>query len=55
MEIKFINCLTGLMRKHFNVIDLAEGNLWNRHPLEYGFNQSASRIRLGLGLDPPVV
>ena len=31
--------------KHFHVIDLAGGNLWNRHCLECGFNQSASRIR----------
>ena len=30
---------------HFNIIDLAGGNLWNRHWLEWGFNQSAFRIR----------
>ena len=56
VEIKFINCLAGLMRqwiaqsdgtvnRHLNVIDLADGNLWNRHRLECGFNQSAFRIR----------
>jgi hypothetical protein len=55
VEIKFINCLAGLMRhwiaqsdgrvnRHFKVIDLASGNLWNRHRLECGFNQSAFSI-----------
>jgi hypothetical protein len=33
------------VNRHFNVIDLAGGNLWNRHLLEWGFNQSAFRIR----------
>jgi hypothetical protein len=33
------------VNRHFNVIDLAGGNLWNRHQLECGFNQSAFRIR----------
>jgi hypothetical protein len=33
------------VNRHFNTIDLAGGNLWNRHWLECGFNQSAFRIR----------
>lgn len=54
VEMKFINCPYGLMRqwitqnrvnRHFNFIALAGGNLWNRHRLECGFNQSASRTR----------
>ena len=57
VEIKFINCLAELMRqldgavrwdrvnRHFKVIDLAGGNMWNRHQLECDFNQSAFRIR----------
>ena len=51
VEIKFIKCLAGLMRqwnrmnRYFNVIDLAGGNMWNRHCLECGFSQSAFRIR----------
>lgn len=33
------------VNRHFNVIGLAGGNLWNRHLLESAFNQSAFRIR----------
>ena len=33
------------VKRHFNIIDLAGGNLWNRHRLERAFNQSAFRIR----------
>ena len=33
------------VNKHFNVIALVSGNLWNRQRLECGFNQSASIIR----------
>jgi hypothetical protein len=33
------------VNRHFNGIDLAGGNLWNRNRLECGFNQSAFRIR----------
>uniref|UniRef100_A0A8C7PXT3 Beta-galactosidase n=1 Tax=Oncorhynchus mykiss TaxID=8022 RepID=A0A8C7PXT3_ONCMY len=33
------------VNRHFNIIDLAGGNLSNRHRLECGFNQSAFRIR----------
>ena len=33
------------VNRHFNVIALAGGNLWNKPWLECGFNQSTSRIR----------
>ena len=33
------------VNRHFNVIDLAGGNLWIRHRLECGFNPSAFWIR----------
>ena len=33
------------VKRHFNVIALAGGKLWNRHRLECSSNQSASRIR----------
>ena len=55
VEIKFLNCLAdetvdcavrwNRVNRHFNIIDLAGGNLWNRLRLVCGFNQSAFRIR----------
>jgi hypothetical protein len=33
------------VNRHFNIIYLASGNLWNRHWLEGCFNQSSFRIR----------
>jgi hypothetical protein len=56
VEIKFLNCLAGLMivdcavrwnrvNRRINILALAGGNLWNRHQLECSCNQSGPRIR----------
>ena len=42
------------VNRHFNVIDLAGGNLWNRHRLECDFNHSAFRIRPNRCIKPPM-
>ena len=33
------------VNRHFNIIDLAGGKLWNRQQLAWGFNLSAFTIR----------
>jgi hypothetical protein len=47
-----VDCAVRLNRvnRHFNIIDLAGGNLLNRHWVECGFNQSAFRIRPTRGI-----